>query len=157
MLERIRKWWAIHGYRRRLGRLLVQRYGRERFYRPPQVLTTIKEHGLSERYAAHACAMFCSKTAYTDFLANHDRRRDDVAPLAVSEAPIWLGMVGHDWPVHGDAIADVGGSDFSSDISGGSFEGLGIGDAFSDGGGFDGSSGSDGGSGYDGGSGSDGS
>lgn len=99
MLQRIQKWLALRNYRVNLGHLLVDRYGRERHYTPPQVLTTIKFHRLSERYAAYACVMYCSKRAYDDFVASGVPRADiRIAPLTESNVPLWAGSSVQDWP-----------------------------------------------------------
>ena len=108
MLERIQKWLALRRYRATLGYLLVDRYGRERHYTPPQVLTTIKRHRLSERYAAYACAMFCSKGAYDDFVAiNQTRIESRTAPLTESSVPLWADVPTQEWPEHHHVTAEL--------------------------------------------------
>jgi hypothetical protein len=105
LFERIRKWRALRGYKNNLPYLLATRYGRERFYTPAQVLSTIKEHRLSEPFAAIACAMFCSKKGYAGFAA---RRADETfAPLVDGSAPPWLGMDLSYWPAHQDVVVEL--------------------------------------------------
>ncbi|HWA75438.1 MAG TPA: DUF6559 family protein [Polyangiaceae bacterium] len=140
MFERIQKWLALRSYRANLGHLLVDRYGRERRYTPPQVLTTIKQHRLSERYAAYACAMFCSKRAYDDFVASRLARTDiPITPLAETSTPLWFDIPAYDWPAHHELTTEIHHYGFShnadfgphySDHSSGDF-----GDAYHHGGG----------------------
>jgi len=123
MRHRLAKWNALRNYRARLPRLLVERYGRERRYTPPQVLTTIKVHRLSERFAPYACAMFCSKAAYTDFVASHVPRYETfLSPLDNPSIPLWALVSLQDWPSHDAVVTDIGHShwghyngDFASD------------------------------------------
>lgn len=125
MLERIQKWLALRSYRTQLSHLLVRRYGREHHYTPPQVLTTIREHGLSERYAAYACAMFCSKRAYDGFVAiGVAAAAISVPPATESSLPLWAGMAIQGWPEHHQVTAELQEShgvshslDFGSDYS----------------------------------------
>ncbi len=108
MFERIRKWLALRSYRSNLGHLLVERYGRERYYTPAQVLTTIKLHRFSEHYAAYACVMFCSKRSYENFAAATLPTRDStVAPLAEPNIPIWADTYVMDWPAHSEIVAEL--------------------------------------------------
>ena len=104
MLERIRKWLALRRYQTDLGCFLVRRYGRERCYTPAQVLTTIRVHELSARYAAYACAMFCSKAAYATFAASVSAQ---AFPHLASSFPLPLPQFVGDWPEHHDAIAEL--------------------------------------------------
>jgi hypothetical protein len=107
LLDRIARWAALRRYRSKLGPLLLQRYGRQAHYTPPQVLTTIKLHGLNERFAPLACAMFCSKQAYVDFAARLPKDRPHGAPPDPSpDSAAWL-WTEPTWPEHHDAIAHV--------------------------------------------------
>jgi hypothetical protein len=109
MLNRLAKWRALRSYRARLPRLLVERYGRERHYTPPQVLTTIKLHRLSERFAPYACALFCSKRGYADFLASHVPKTElFVEPLDNSLISLWAMCAIEHWPVYDAAVTDIG-------------------------------------------------
>jgi len=109
ILDRLAKWAAVRRYRARLGRLLVQRYGRERHYTPAQVLTTIKLNGLSERFAPYACVMFCSKHSYAEFVVNQVPSADlTFSPLKDSSVPVWAGVLTQDWPPHHDVVTDLG-------------------------------------------------
>jgi hypothetical protein len=120
ILHRLAKWVAVRSYRNHLGPLLVGRYGRERRYTPAQVLTTIKLHGLSERFAAYACVMFCSKQAYSEFVANQVASAGpSVSPLKDSSVPLWAGVLVQDWPTHHHVVADLGHS--QSDLGSGPF------------------------------------
>ena len=170
LVDRFAKWLALTGYRNRLGPLLVQRYGRERYYTPPQVLTTIKVSGMSERFAPYACAMFCSQAAYSEFAAKQrPNAASPVDPLKDSSAPLWAYVAVQDWPTHAHALSDLGHaiqshlSDFGSgpfgdhgdighhgDIGGGGHHG---GGAHDGGGGGHDSGGSHGGGSHDGGGG----
>src|SRR4051812_6506397 len=108
MLNGLAKWNALRNYRSKLPRLLVERYGRERRYSPAQVLTTIKLHRLSERFAPHACAMFCSKRAYADFVASHVPKTEiPFQPLDPS-MPLWAGVSIQHWPTHEAIVNDLG-------------------------------------------------
>jgi len=123
MLHGLVKWNAIRGYRARLPRLLVERYGREHRYTPTQVLATIKLLRLSERFAPYACAMFCSKRAYADFVASHvPKTETPFQPLDYSSMPLWAVVSIQDWPRHEAVVTDMGhahwdqhGHDFPSD------------------------------------------
>lgn len=122
-LQRLARWNAIRGYRENLPRLLVARYGRERRYTPQQVLATIKQHRLSERYAAFACVMFCSKEAYSKFVANHAPSAEvPASPLDDSSIPLWAAAAIADWPAHESVAIDLGSAspwgDNSSDPDG---------------------------------------
>lgn len=117
MFERIRKWLALRSYRADLGHLLLKRYGRARSYTPPQVLTTIKLHRFSERYAAYACAMFCSKRSYEDFAAAVPQADAAMAPRTGPNIPVWASAIALDWPVHGELIAELSHSYGHSDHS----------------------------------------
>ena len=119
MLHRLAKWKALRSYKARLPPLLVERYGRERHYTPPQVLTTIKLHRLSERFAPYACAMFCSKRGYADFIANHVPKSEIfVPPLDDSLISIWaMGAVEH-WPAYDAAMTDIGDSQWDQHAGG---------------------------------------
>lgn len=108
VLDRLAKWVAVRSYRKRLGRLFVQRHGRERHYTPPQVLTTIKVNGLSERFAPYACAMFCSKQSYSEFVEKQvQHAASSVDPLRESSVPLWIGLAQH-WPTHHEVVAEFG-------------------------------------------------
>lgn len=113
LFDRLARWQALRGYRGRLGSLLVGRYGRQRCYTPPQVLTTIKLYGLNERFAPYACAMFCSERAYSEFVAKHVSRSETVEPLTNSDVPLWVGTHWDDWPTHQQVVADLGQHDAS--------------------------------------------
>ena len=121
ILDRLAKWAALRGYRARLGPLLVERYGRQRYYTPPQVLTTIKRHGFNERFAPYACAMFCSKQAYSEFAVGHDSKaRSPVDPVVASSAAMWAGALSQEWPEHHDVVSDLGGGHWDHDSGFGS-------------------------------------
>jgi hypothetical protein len=115
---------AVRSYRKRLGRLLVQRYGRERQYTPPQVLTTIKLNGLSERFAPYACAMFCSKHAYSEFVDSRvPKAGPSIDPLKEASVPLWAGVLAQDWPPHHEIVTDLGETawDHGVDLGSGHF------------------------------------
>jgi hypothetical protein len=122
LLHGLAKWNALRRYRENLPRLLVERYGRERRYTPAQVLTTIKLHSFSERFAPYACAMFCSKRAYADVVASHAPRTDSsFQPLDNASIPLWAAISVQDWPTHEAVVTDMGhahwdqyGHDFAS-------------------------------------------
>lgn len=59
-LQGLEKWWALRTYRKRLPRLLGQRYGNPKFFTPEQVERTIKESKLNSRYIEYAYALFVS-------------------------------------------------------------------------------------------------
>lgn len=112
-------------YRSKLPRLLQERYGRERSFTPAQVLTTIQMSGLSLRFAPYACAMFCTKRAYADFVAERGGRLNAVvAPLESSTVPLWAGVLAESWPAHENVVADLGqsgaslGSDWGANLGG---------------------------------------
>jgi hypothetical protein len=123
MWQWIKKRLALFRYRTRLGPLLLVRYGRQRRYTPPQVLTTIKVHGLNEVYAAYACAMYCSKQAYSAFAAARAQHaaaaRDAAAVDSTRTDPTWLlwSAAGLSlWPKHGDLVAELGHSYSGDDV-----------------------------------------
>lgn len=149
MLKELEKWWALRSYRRRLGPLLRKRYGRSPHgYTPQQVLTTLRVHGMNTTLAPHACVMFCSPKAYSEFTTKLREPGGRAFDQGVSPIPpnfLYLG----EWPEHhtianeiGNAPshrADFGSSHFaggSLDFSGGDFADSGSG---SDGAGGDGS------------------
>jgi hypothetical protein len=150
IFERFLKWSAIRSYRANLGHLLVERYGRGRRFTPAQVLATIKRYGFNERYAPYACALFCSKRAYDEFVG----QQASVAPLEQSSVAHLAGITTQAWPRHHEIVSDLHhsfggdrGGDLASDGNH-SFHGLGADDV--------GGSGDAGGS-HDGGAGGDGS
>jgi hypothetical protein len=166
LFERIRKWRALRGYKSNLPYLLRSRYGREPYYTPAQVLATIKEHGLSEPFAALACAMFCSKQGYAGFAAR--RGHETLGPVADGGVP-WVGMDLSYWPTHHDVVVELHDSlgdslQWTSSTDHGGYFSHHFGDGFwgdhaggSSGDGFDpgggGHSGGDGGGGHSGGDG----
>jgi hypothetical protein len=105
ILGRVVRWWAIRQYRSTLAYMLVKRYGARRSYTPPQVLTTIKVHGLNARYAAHACAMFCTERAYNEFVAKHVKG----GSAAEQFSPLWIGAGDYDdaWIPHAEIVSEV--------------------------------------------------
>ena len=109
MFERLRRWAALSEYKHKLPVLLVRRYGRRQAYTPPQILTTIKVHRLNVRYAAYACAMFCSKQAYAAFLAKEGSNVESgtFAPLHASVVPVSFGFDIATWPAYEDLVANV--------------------------------------------------
>jgi hypothetical protein len=162
VFERIRKWTALRSYRSKLPLLLVKRYGYEQQYTPAQVLTTIKLHELNLRYAPYACAMFCSKQAYGDFVAmRRSTAEAKIAPSDMSAYPLWSEVGGTDWPAHHEITTELHHSvgydspwadaGHSHHDGGGAFDG-GHHAGADYGGGYDG--GGDSGGGYDGGAGS---
>ncbi len=107
IFERFRKWAAVRSYRANLGRLLVERYGRGRRYTPAQVLLTIKLHGFNERYAPYACAMFCSKRAYVEFVAERSSGGEaGAAPLLGLSLAQCSAIDTSAWPDHHDIVSD---------------------------------------------------
>jgi hypothetical protein len=143
--------------------LLAQRYGRLPRYTPPQVLATLRADGLSETYAAYACAMFCSKQAYDAFVATRARATQDPSGSfeGSSDVAVWASFDASGWPTHDELVVDLpavnadngshfdwggGGEHHGGDHSlGGHFDGGHHGGDF-DGGGSYGDGGSDGGS-----------
>jgi hypothetical protein len=69
----------------------------------------MKLHRLSERFAPYACAMFCSKRAYVDFVASHVLKAETfIPPLDDSSRPLWAVVSIQDWPTHDAVVTDVG-------------------------------------------------
>jgi hypothetical protein len=119
------------------------------------VLATIRVHRLSERYAAYACAMFCSKRAYSEFVEAR-RRSADSSTVSTTDPIVLHSAAVQDWPEHRQVATELShyggdpywssGSDHSGhygdwggghDTGGGSYDGGGGGD----GGGGDGGGG----------------
>lgn len=106
IIKRLRKWLALSSYKANLPSLLVQRYGRGRRYTPAQVLTTIQRHRLSERYAAYACAMFCSERAYSQFLTKQGATTDWSQASDNDHSLRWA-VTNIDWPIHREAVTEL--------------------------------------------------
>jgi hypothetical protein len=68
MLRWLRKLLALRAYRRKLGPLLRERYGRARFYSVAQVRTTVGLGGFSTEYICYAYAGYCEPA---DFAQHH--------------------------------------------------------------------------------------
>ena len=115
MFERLKRWWALRQYRMHLPPSLVERYGRQRYYTPAQVLTTIRRNGLSPAYAAHACVMFCSRNAYQEFLATR-------AELPAAVAPLEHGALAYAWPSYEHVANELSLQSAASDDSWGLVE-----------------------------------
>jgi len=64
VFQSVRKWLAICSYRKRLGRKLIERYGRARSYTPAQVKRTIQQGGFSVDYTCYALSMYCDRAAF---------------------------------------------------------------------------------------------
>lgn len=143
--ERLARWLALRHYRSKLPRLLRERYGRERYFTPAQVLATIQVGRLNLRFAPYACAMFCTQRAYADFAAKQTGRPNPpFAPLENPTVPLWAGVLTESWPAHEDIVADLGPADGSSGADwNANFRGDLVGDAGGDFG--DGAGGGDGG------------
>jgi hypothetical protein len=69
MFERIRKYFALKAYARKLGPLLKKRYGGSKDYTPGQVRTTVEVGGLNPHYLYYGYAMFCQEKEFQQ-LAN---------------------------------------------------------------------------------------
>jgi hypothetical protein len=68
MIRRIKRYFAIRSYVRRLGPELVRRFGKRRFYTPEQVLQAVRGGGFGEADVCYAYSMFCNRE---DFDAHH--------------------------------------------------------------------------------------
>lgn len=64
MLANARQILALRSYSRRLGGLLVERYGYQKSYKLPQIAMTVRLHKLSEEFLEHAYVMFASEQEY---------------------------------------------------------------------------------------------
>lgn len=70
MWTMLRKRRALRSYRRLLGQRLYARYGRERYYTPAQVRSTVKAYKMDEDFVCLALAMYCERSAFdADHLA----------------------------------------------------------------------------------------
>lgn len=84
MIRRIKKYFAIRSYVRRLGPQLVRRFGKRRFYTPQQVRTAVRGGGFSEDDICYAYSMFCSLEDFNAYHAeagepgNYDEMRAEV-------------------------------------------------------------------------------
>ncbi|HEY3496977.1 MAG TPA: DUF6559 family protein [Polyangiaceae bacterium] len=88
MFEGLARRYAVWRYRAVLPRALVRRYGRNPGYTPAQVLATIRAQGLSQQYAAYACALFCSKRAVRAHVARETERLTFDNPAGISTAAL---------------------------------------------------------------------
>lgn len=60
MVQFIQKWLAIRSYKKKLGSLLVEGYGKSKQYTPAQVKRTVSKAGLSTYWICYAYSMYCS-------------------------------------------------------------------------------------------------
>ena len=85
MIRRIKRYFAIRSYVRRLGPELVRRFGKKRYYTPEQVPAAVRRGGFSEADICYAYSMFCSREAFNEHHAqvgetcNFDAMRAEVA------------------------------------------------------------------------------
>jgi hypothetical protein len=85
MIRRIKKYFAIRSYVRRLGPELVRRFGKKKYYTPQQVQAAVRRGGFSETDMCYAISMFCSREAFNAHHAemgepcNFDAMRTEVA------------------------------------------------------------------------------
>ena len=68
MFQRLRKWFVLRAYARKLIAKLRERYGVSSQYSPNQVVRTVDKCGFSKEWIRYALCMFCN---YSD-LARHD-------------------------------------------------------------------------------------
>jgi hypothetical protein len=114
MWQWIGKRIAIFRYRTKLGPALADRYGRRRRYTPPQVLTTIELHALNKSYAAYACVMYCSRQAYSAFVAQHASKPYPLRQSVVDDSwLLWAFSSPEAWPAYPELEAALGGRDAS--------------------------------------------
>lgn len=73
MLRSVRKWIAIRRYAKRFGRLLRERYGKQKYYTPAQVKRTAETNGYNANYLCWALCMYCTRS---DFDAYHQAHRE---------------------------------------------------------------------------------
>lgn len=69
MIRRIKKYFAIRSYVRRLGPELVRRFGKRRYYTPEQVRKAVRGGRFNEDDICYAYSMFCSREDYDSFHA----------------------------------------------------------------------------------------
>lgn len=80
MIGWLRKRFVLGRYRRKLGKALVKRYGREPYYTPGQVRTTLEVLGLSLDFVAHAFAGYCHEADFDGEATERRRLRKEMAP-----------------------------------------------------------------------------
>lgn len=68
MVQFIQKWLAIRSYKKKLGALLVNGYGKSKHYTPAQVKRTVSKAGLSTYWICYAYSMYCT---HDDFVQVH--------------------------------------------------------------------------------------
>jgi hypothetical protein len=66
MFDQIKKDIALKAYVKKLGPLLVKRYGKSDTYTLGQILTTVGVAGLNKNYLFYGYAMFCSKESFDE-------------------------------------------------------------------------------------------
>jgi hypothetical protein len=87
-VARIRKSIALRGYLRRLGPLLVRRYGYQEAYSPGRITSTIERHRLSQRHVEYACAMYATRERFVMWMQNRTATAAQALPSpVVAEAP----------------------------------------------------------------------
>lgn len=66
LLNRIKKYFAIKSYSKKLPPILKKRYGKHKHYSKPQIKSSIEYCGLSEDYTDYAYAMHMSRKKYNE-------------------------------------------------------------------------------------------
>ncbi len=85
--ERVERTQALALYVHELPPVLVERYGYAETYSPGQVCTAIEKAGLSTRAREYACAMFCSRVRFVEWVTSATLSTDgDEAGKAGAEA-----------------------------------------------------------------------
>src|SRR5438128_11224529 len=60
MFQRLRKWFVIRSYARKLSAKLCERYGPSTQYSPNQVAQTVDKCGFNKEWIQYALCMFCN-------------------------------------------------------------------------------------------------
>lgn len=67
MLRWLSKYFALRGYRVKLGPALAKRYGRQRYYTANQVRVTVEKLALPVEYLCYGLAGFCEERAFNEY------------------------------------------------------------------------------------------
>ncbi len=59
MFHQIKKYFALKAYIKKLGPLLISRYGKHKNYTTSQIQKTIEVSGLNEKFRFYAYALYC--------------------------------------------------------------------------------------------------
>ena len=108
-------------YRRRLGRALVERYGKERTYSVNQVRVTAEKVGLDVEYIDYAYAAYCGRKLYEE----HHTSLGEVCNWAAVRAEVGRvhGVSGSSGPRHDSDTWAASPYSFGDDDGGGHQDG----------------------------------